>query len=180
VASERFQIPEYDSPREAYPRFVREKEFDYSLYAFVPPSPPAGTFELDIGVGDDLNVLRFHAKEQSEGHTFRWSRDRSYITVGALAAGSHTVTLWMSNGGRPPAAAPADVTLRLGARTLGTVRVGNGFGPYSFEVPADVAAAVPGEPVRLTLESTIWNPQQTLGSPDDRDLGVMVERVTVR
>jgi hypothetical protein len=60
------------------------------------------------------------------------------------------------------------------------VRVGNGFGPYSFEVPADVAAAVPGEPVRLTLESTIWNPQQTLGSPDDRDLGVMVERVTVR
>jgi hypothetical protein len=181
VASERFQIPEYDSPREAYPRFVREKEFDYSLYAFVPPSPPAGTFELDIGVGDDLNVLRFHAKEQSEGHTFRWSRDRSYITVGALAAGSHAVTLWMSNGGRPPAAAPADVSLRLGARTFGTVRVGNGFGPYSFEVPADVAAsAVHGEPVRLTLESTVWNPQKTLGSPDDRDLGVMVERVTVR
>lgn len=181
VASERFQIPEYDSPREAYPRLVREKEFDYSLYAFVPPSVTTGPFELNVGVGDDLNVLRFHAKEQSEGHTFRWSRDRSYVTVGALTPVRHAITLWMSNGGRPPAAGPADVTLLLGTRTLGTVRVGNGFAPYAFDVPADAAAPVAnGEPVRLTLETTVWNPQKTLGSPDDRDLGVMVERVSVR
>jgi hypothetical protein len=180
VASERFQIPEYDSPRDAYPRIVREKEFDYSLYAFAPPLPPTGTFELDIGVGDDLNVLRFHAKEQSEGHTFRWSRDRSYITIGAVAPGSHTLTLWMSNGGRPAAAPPADVTLLLGTRRLGTVRVDNGFAPYTFDMPADAAASLArGEPVRLMLETTVWNPLKTLGSPDDRDLGVMVERVKV-
>lgn len=181
LASERFQIPEYDSPREAYPRFAREKEFDYSLYAFAPPSSGTGSFDLDVGIGDDLNVLRFHAKEQSEGHTFRWSRDRSYVTVGALTPESHEITLWMSNGGRPPAAVPADVTLLVGTQPLGRVRVGNGFAPYTFEVPTDTAPSVAnGEPVRLTLESTVWNPQKTLGSPDDRDLGVMVERVSVR
>jgi hypothetical protein len=181
IASERFQVPEYESAREAYPRYVRGKKFDCTLYAFNPPAvADDGRFDLDIGGGDDLDVLRFHAKEETEGHTFRWSRDRSYVSVGAIAPGSHTVTLWMSNGGRPPAAVPADVTLLLGMHKLGTVRVGNGFAPYEFKIPADVAAsAANGEAVRLTLETAVWNPQTTLGAPDDRDLGVMVERVTV-
>ena len=32
LTSERFQVPEYDSPLDAYPRFVRQKEFDYGVY----------------------------------------------------------------------------------------------------------------------------------------------------
>ena len=39
LASERFQVPEYDAPLDAYPRFARAKEFDYGVYAF---SPAAG------------------------------------------------------------------------------------------------------------------------------------------
>ena len=39
VASERFQIPEYQSLRNAYPTRVRFKEFDFGIYRFVPPSP---------------------------------------------------------------------------------------------------------------------------------------------
>jgi hypothetical protein len=39
IASERFQIPEYDAPRNEYPRFVRHKEFDYSIYALTLPNP---------------------------------------------------------------------------------------------------------------------------------------------
>lgn len=181
IASARFQVPEYDSPREAFPRYVREKKFDYSLYAFVPPAAAnARAFDLDVGGADDLDVLRFHAKEETEGHTFRWSRDRSYLTIDPMAPGSHVITLWMSNGGRPPAAPPADVTLLVGALSVGRVRVSSGFAPYRFHVPADAAASVAnGDPVRLTLESAVWNPQKTLGSPDDRDLGVMVDRVTV-
>ena len=50
IASERFQVPEYDSPLNAYPRFVRQKEFDYGLYAFTPPQPAdTGGFDLDVG-----------------------------------------------------------------------------------------------------------------------------------
>ncbi len=37
IASERFQIPEYDAPADAYPRLVRQKEFDYSLYELTRP-----------------------------------------------------------------------------------------------------------------------------------------------
>jgi hypothetical protein len=182
IASDRFQVPEYDSPRDAYPRFVREKEFDYSVYAFGPPGGDDGPFTLDVGVDDDLNVLRFNAKEITEGRTIRWTRARSFISVTRLHPGDRRVTLWMSNGGRPPAAPAARVTATLGDVVLGSVDVRNGFAPYTFDIPPAVAAAdaTSGEPVRLTLETVTWNPAKVLGTPDTRDLGVMVDRVAVQ
>ena len=182
IASERFQVPEYDSPRDAYPRFVREKEFDYSVYAFGPPQADARPFALDIGVNDDLNVLRFNAKEVTEGRTIRWTRARSYVSITRMRATDRAITLWMSNGGRPPAAPPARVTARLGDTLLGSVDVHGGFTPYEFAIPPGIAAAAAatGEPIRLTLETVTWNPHTTLGTPDDRDLGVMVDRVAVQ
>ncbi|MEO8075905.1 MAG: hypothetical protein ABI818_06210 [Acidobacteriota bacterium] len=183
LASERFQVPEYDSPRDAYPRFVRQKEFEFGLYAFTPPESPAGQgFDLDVGVRDDLHVLRFHAKEQSAGHTFRWSRATSYVSVTVIHADSREVTLWMNDGGRPASVPPADVRLYLQNQLLGTVRVRTGFNPYVVPIPPDLAqrAAGTGEPVELKLVTTVWNPHLVLGGPDDRDLGVMVDRVAVR
>jgi hypothetical protein len=183
LASDRFQVPEYDAPSNAYPRFVRQKEFDYGLYTLLPPTdaPPAG-FDLDVGVRDDLHVLRFHAKEESQGHTFRWSRDRSYISIVHLTPANRTLTIWMNNGGRPPNASPANVRVSLDGHPLGWVRVTDGFHPYTLPIPPDVAAAASasGEPVRLTLETPTWNPLRALGAPDDRDLGVMVDRVAIQ
>ena len=57
---------------------------------------------------DDLHVLRFHAKEQTDGRTFRWTRPTSYVSVTDDAADRHAKsTLGMSDGGRPAAAPPA-------------------------------------------------------------------------
>ncbi|MEN3339573.1 MAG: hypothetical protein V7647_3249, partial [Acidobacteriota bacterium] len=109
IASERFQVPEYDAPVDAYPRFARAKEFDYGVYAFTPPQPAADRFDLDVGVRDDLHVLRFHAKEQAEGRTVRWTRATSYVSVTTITPSTREVTLWMNDGGRPPAAPPAAV-----------------------------------------------------------------------
>ena len=61
---------------------VRQKEFDYSLYEFVPPRAGApATTDIDVGTQDDLHVLRFHAKETANGRSFRWSRDTSYVSL---------------------------------------------------------------------------------------------------
>jgi hypothetical protein len=181
IASDRFQVPEYESARNAYPRSVKQKEFDYSLYAFGPPAA-AAPVDLDIGVGDDLNVTRFHAKETTEGRTFRWSQGQSFVIVNRIGANDRVLSLWMNDGGRPAAAAPADVTVLIGDRVLGTVRVTRGFREYDVPIPGDVAAAAAatGEPVRITLRTVTWNPQRVLGTPDDRNLGVMVDRVAVR
>ena len=183
LSSERFQVPEYASLLDAYPETVRQKEFEYGLYEFTAAEPAAGsTFDLDVGVRDDLHVLRFYAKEESEGHTFRWTRARSFISVTVIRPESRDVTVWMNNGGRPATVAPADVAVSLHGVTLGTARVANGFAAYSFAIPPDLAAraAAYGEPVELVLSTAVWNPRQVLGTNDDRDLGVMVDRVAVR
>jgi hypothetical protein len=183
IASDRFQVPEYEAPFDAYPRVVRQKEFEYSLYEFTPPAPADGPwFDLDIGVGDDLHVVRFYAKETSAGRTFRWSRTTSYVSVTVVPPSSREVTITMSNGGRPPAAPPCDVTVSLHGQMLGTVRVGDGFSDYRFSIPPDLTAraAAFGDPVELKLVTPIWNPGKLLHTADDRDLGVMVDRVTVK
>ena len=182
VGSDRFQIPEYESAWNAYPRSVRQKEFDYSVYAFGPAAPAAGPVDLDVGINDDLNVVRFHAKESSEGRTFRWSQRQSFVVVDRIDPGARTLALWMNDGGRPAAAPAADVTVLLRDRVLGVVQVTKGFHEYDIAIPADVAAAAAatGEPVSITLRTPTWNPRVILGTSDDRELGVMVDRVAVR
>jgi len=182
IDSERFGVPEYESAWNAYPRGPTRKDFEYSVYQFGPPRPPAAVTSLDVGVNDDLNVIRFHAKETTEGRTFRWSQRQSFVIVDHVAASDRTLALWMSDGGRPPAAPPAVVRVLVGGRELDAVRVGHGFHEYDVAIPPEVAAeaARSGEPVRITLRTETWNPQQVIGAPDPRDLGVMLDRVAVR
>jgi 4-amino-4-deoxy-L-arabinose transferase-like glycosyltransferase len=182
IASERFQVPEYASVWNAYPRGVHHKEFDYSLYVFGPPQPHDAPFTLDVGVDDDLNVIRFHAKEVSSAGTFRWSQRQSFVVLNYLRAEDRTLALVMSDGGRPPAAPPAVVQVLAGDRPLGTVTVTGPFREYPITIPADIAAAAAasGEPLRIALRTQTWNPLRVLGTPDDRELGVMLDRVAVR
>jgi hypothetical protein len=182
IAGERFQLPEYDSPLNAYPSGRRFKEFDFGIYRFVAPGERPAAVTLDVGTMDDVYVVRFHAKERhAHGETFRWSRDESYVSL-LPPARAASVTLWLSNGGRPATAPPARVSLFVEGRSLGSATVGDGFRPYRFEVPPDLAAAWTStfRTVRFTLRSTTWNPRRLLGVPDDRDLGVMVDRIEVR
>jgi hypothetical protein len=184
IASQRFQIPEYDAPADAYPRFVRHKEFDYSLYELTRPDAAGAMrpFDLDVGVSDDLHVVRFYAKEQTEGRSFRWSRARSLISITSIRPDSRDIVLSMSDGGRPPAVDRADVTVALDNEVLGTVRVDTGFKPYAVPIPQALAERLSGlgRSIELTITTTVWKPEAVLGTPDDRELGVMVDRVTVK
>ncbi len=183
LASERFQVPEYETSQVGLPQRVRQKEFDFGLYAFGPADPRDGLwFDLDVGVRDDLHVLRFHAKEQTAGRTFRWSRATSYVAVTVVHPTSREVTLWLNDGGRPPSVPPADVSVYLHGQLLGTVRASHEFAPHTLTIPSELAAraAASGDPVELKLITPVWNPHDVLGTPDDRDLGVMVDRVAVR
>lgn len=182
VASERFQVPEYESPLNAYPRGVRQKEFDYGIYRFVERPPQADWFDLDVGTMDDLHVVRFHAKERSGDVTFRWTRDVSYVALTGLRADSRMLTLWLHDGRRPSSVPAAQLVVSIDDRQIGQVVVGSGFRPYSFAIPAELvaAASVRDAPARLKLQTVTWNPRASAGTPDDRDLGVMVDRVEVR
>ena len=184
VATEVFQVPEWSSARNALPAGDRRKEFDFSIYRFVdPPATATGVVALDVGVNDDVNVLRFHAKEtHANGTTFRWSRDVSYINLQGVTAADHTLTLVMDDGRRPAQVPRAVVQVSMNDQPLGSVTVGPDFKPYALAIPPAIAAAAgaSGTPVRITLRTNVWRPRDVLKVPDDRDLGVMVDRVDVR
>ncbi|MEX1129187.1 MAG: glycosyltransferase family 39 protein [Vicinamibacterales bacterium] len=183
IWSDQYQVPEYQSALNAFPRAVRQKEFQYGVYEFTPPVPRSDMwFDLDVGTKDDLHVVRFRAKEASEGRTFRWTGAASAVTVTTMPAGAREVTLVMGDGGRPPAAPPAMVQVFLHNQLLGRIEVDGDVRPYTLAVPPELAAraAAASEPVELRLVTTMWNPAKVLGSPDDRDLGVMLDRVTIK
>jgi hypothetical protein len=184
VASDRFQVPEYDSALNAYPRFIRRKEFEYGEYEFLaaPAADEGMWFDLDVGTQDDLHVLRFHAKEQVDGRSFRWTRAVSYLSITTIPASSRRLILTMSDGGRSPAAPAARVDVFLHNQQVGSVTVAGSFRAYEFPIPPDLAAraAAADDPAELKLLTATWNPARVTGSPDERDLGVMLDRVTIR
>lgn len=183
IWSDRYQVPEFQSALNALPRSVRQKEFEYGIYEFVSAPPRADLwFDLDVGTKDDLHVLRFRARETSGAHTFRWTGAASAISVTSMLPTAREVTLVMSDGGRPPAAPLADVDVFLHNQLLGRIQVEGDFRPYSLPIPQELArrAASASDPVELRLVTAQWNPARVLGSSDDRDLGVMLDRVTIK
>ena len=112
----------------------------------------------------------------------RWSRDRSYVSLLGVKAESRTVDLWLSDGHRPPKVPPAKVQVLLNDQPLGELQVTPEFRRYTLTIPPELAAAAAKSdgPARLTLVTNVWRPKDVLGTPDDRDLGVMVDRVDVR
>lgn len=182
VRGYRFQVPEYESAWNAYPRAVRFKEFDFGLYRFEKGEAADRPFALDVGFEDDLYVFRFHAKERLGTVTFRWTRDVSFISLLGLRRDSREIVLRLNDGGRPASAGPARVLAFLADRPLGSFTVTPGFQEYRLPLtPAlDELAVRSDEPLVLRLVSSTWVPRLVLGAPDDRQLGVMVDRIDVR
>ncbi len=183
IADGRVKVPEYDSsPWNVYPTEIRRKDFDYSLYTLSLDAPLTGAFVLDVGDRDDLNVVRFNAKETSDGRSVRWTLASSQIAVPGLGGHERELQLVMHDGGRPAAAVPARVTVSFNDVELGTIEVGPGFQTYQLALPADLVAraAAQDDPAQIRLRSTVWIPRDVIGGNDGRSLGVMLDRVEIR
>jgi hypothetical protein len=184
VRTERFADPEYEATGfDTYPRRPRSKPFDLTVYRLVESSSSDTTLRIDVGAADDLQVVRFHAKERRKDElTFRWTRDRSYFSVPGVRATNRELVLRMSNGGRPAKAEPARIAVFLADREIGVATPDASFRDYAFAIPPDLAAelAVQSAGAEIRIESTTWTPRDVLGGVDDRSLGVMIDRAEIR
>ena len=182
VDSDRVQVDEFEVTLDRLPRRTRRKEFDYGVYQLTIGQAARGQFALDVGLRDDLHVLGFHAKELNGDRTIRWTQDGSEVAVSGLTGAERTIVLVMSDGGRPISAGQARVRVLFNEVPIGETPVGAGFQSYEFALPAELAGAAGRAdlPATLRLESTLWSPAQTSGGTDTRQLGVMLDTVTVR
>jgi hypothetical protein len=180
VRSQRFAVPEWESARNAYPREARLKKFNLNLYELRTSETAAPVLDLDIGGFDDAWVLRMFARQDQDGVSYRWIRDRSFVTLIGVPPSARTIVIRAGDGGRPAAAGPAEMRVFLNDRPIGAVTIRGGFADYRLEVPPDVAAAAAGRPtVEVRLMCTTWTPKTVLGGSDDRELGVMLDRIRI-
>lgn len=182
--SDRFQVPEYSSPSNAYPTTAHAKEFEFGLYRLIPGSARSpAPIDIQVGGADDLNVVRFHARERgSDGLVYRWTGAQSFVLLMGLESSAHELTITMSTGGRPPSAAAAIVEVALDDEPIGAIAPRATVEAFTLAMPAELVKrlAASGDPVRLRLRVPTWNPAVNLGANDTRDLGVIVTRVQTR
>ena len=184
VSREQARIPHYDRTLNAYPHGAVNWEFSYGIYDLLVDPRPPGPFDLDVGGDDDLQVLGMHPRTVNErGGTYRWTTARSIVWVAGTLPDASEVTLRMSKGGRPEAGGVAEVRVSLAGQPLGSITVpDDGFRPYTVAIPPELAQSIAASEAaaELRLETVPWVPLHVLGIPDQRELGVMLDRVQVQ
>ena len=183
VADVLSRIRFYDRAYNAYPQGVDQWEIDYGVYELRDERVERAAVDLDIGARDHLYVRDMHGRSiDNRGVTYRWTTGRSLVWVAGTLPGARTLTLRLSNGGRPPAAEEARVSVFLNDHPLGAITVADdSFRAYTLPIPASLAGAVAAdeEAATLRLEAAPWVPLDLLGIPDRRELGVMLDRVAI-
>ena len=181
ISTERFSVPFYDRALRAYPQGVDSWEFDFGIYELLPDPLPPGPVEIDVGSGFDLYVGDMHGKgTSSEGRSFRWTRGQSTVWLVGTAADASELVLTLS--GRLEQAGIAPVQIVLNDRLLATLSPPDGYDRYTVPIPPDLARemAEREEASELRIETQPWVPSRLLGLPDDRSLGIRIDRVAVR
>ena len=130
---------------------------------------------VDVGdLADDVvaGLRGFHAAERDgAGRSFRWSEDAASIAV----PGGDRIRLVVA-GARPPAAAPAEISVWAGPHRIAEgLVVGNDPHAITLDLPASERSGS----TELTIRSTAIQPRALGLSSDSRNLGVRVYRVDV-
>ncbi len=131
-------------------------------------------FSLALGGPDDAPYLtNFHDPEtaQDTGQPFRWTRDRSTITLPGFGTTPATITMRLQ-GTRPPGTPPITTSITIGDMSPRSVLLTIEPLDYTFAVPA---SAFRDGDLAVTIASPIYRP-----TGDRRDLGIVVTRVDLR
>jgi hypothetical protein len=177
---DRFSIPEYESLRNAFPHRVLYKPFDLYIYELRFSGHGLPPVDIDVGGYDNAWVFRMFTRQVQDEVTYRWLRERSFISL-PIEATTRAIVLRAGDGGRPARAGTAEVRVFLDDHPLGTITVKGGFADYRIAIPPEIAREAAGgraSPL-VRLVSTTWVPKDVLGGADDRALGVMLDRVRI-
>jgi hypothetical protein len=164
----------------AYARKPRGRELralNFTVSRVVPPeeiqAPPLPL--VDVGGTDDVQVSGFFDKEGGGDLTYRWTGPCASVFLPGARAGA--TLLVRASTGRRPAGRPAPVTVSLNGARVGEFTAGASWTEHALPLPDPL----PPGPRVLRLDVPAWRPVHTdPAAGDERDLGVMVDRVEIR
>jgi 4-amino-4-deoxy-L-arabinose transferase-like glycosyltransferase len=164
----------------AYSRAPRGPEFralHFTLARVVPPAelrvPPLP--EVDVGGTDDLLVSGFYDKEGGGDLTYRWTGPCSTVYLPGARPGA-SIEVVASVGREHAGIRPADVRASWNGRELGRFVVDGDWRAHVLGLPDPL----PAGPRVLRLDVAAFRPSRVVpGSRDERDLGIMVDRLRV-
>jgi hypothetical protein len=183
VSGDDFTLPEYDRSRDHPPLGVRQKGFSFGLWRFTLEPRVTDRVRVEVGGADDFVVGGFWAKETNGRFRFRWSTDRAELRLRLPAAQPSELTMWMGHGGRPPGVPGARVSVYVDDQLAGIAEVtASEPRPFAFSIPAGAAARAAHRDgfIVVRLETPTWSPRKSIGSLDERELGVVLTAVELR
>jgi hypothetical protein len=163
-----------------YPSVDQPAYYGWEIYDVVGPrtaltaTPP---ITIDIGTLDTAYIRSgFHGKEVlPDGASARWTQAEAIVDVPVAADGPLSITM-RALIFRPAAVAATPIRVWLDDQEIGTFIPGEAWQTFSFNGLARPANGTS----TLRFESTPFNPQQLQLSADNRDLGFMLDQISVR
>jgi hypothetical protein len=174
-----------------FPRQVLRATESLELYELLPAaSGDLSSLRIDVGSSDFfyLNEGWYEKERLPDGRTMRWTSGAAQLGLLSYVAGDDEVRLRFQLAASAHLGhTPAEVRLRYcasilecdgveGAAIVAEWQVGPTFDEYQATLPA--SALQDGQWV-LWLETNTWNPAALGLSADARDLGVMVDWISV-
>jgi alpha-1,2-mannosyltransferase len=133
---------------------------------------------IDLGdAADSAFAQGFWSPEATNGVSLRWSGTNSELFVPGIGGHAPVHMRIRLNGWRPEGMASPQVTVLINERSVATFAVANGFEDYDIIVPEGLVG-LSGN-LRAKLESDTFVPDEAGGGGDLRQLGVMVDEVSV-
>jgi hypothetical protein len=134
---------------------------------------------VDLGTrGDEAHIADFHTPEKVDGLSYRWSCHRSVVSFPGLAAYTPAILQLRLNGSRPAHIAPPQVAVLANGHELASFSVMDGFETYELFIDSQTMGISGHLEIEICSESFV--PADVMGGNDLRQLGVMVDQVTVQ
>jgi alpha-1,2-mannosyltransferase len=136
-------------------------------------------FAIDVGSASDAVSLRnFHEPESAGGLSYRWSSSRSSIVFPGIGAYAPAVLQLRLNGHRPANLPPPIITVIANGQEVVSFPVTDGFETYELSIARETAGWF--GTLEVELHSETFVPDEFMASGDRRELGVLVDRVSVQ
>lgn len=136
-------------------------------------------FEIDLGEqSSQVYLHNFYQIETADGFSYRWSSDRSSVFLPGIGGYAPALLRLRLNGSRPVGLPLPLVSIRANGQELTSFAATDQFETYEFTIDRETMG-ISGN-LEVEIDSESFAPADVIGGGDLRELGVLVEHVSVR